>query len=65
MEHNIRDLFKDDEHSSVDLPKNHKDDFIKKLESQHKSQHRFIKSKWSKIAVASLLVFSASLYIIL
>lgn len=62
MERDIRDLFKDDEHSRVELPKNHKEDFIKKLEEQHRSKYQFIKSKWLKIAVSFLLIFSASTY---
>jgi hypothetical protein len=63
MERNIKDLFKVDEHSDIELPNNHREDFIAKLQFQNKKKQAFKKSSLLKIAVAIVLIFSVSIYV--
>ncbi|WP_397444752.1 hypothetical protein [Polaribacter sp. R77954] len=63
MERDIRNLFKVDEHSNIELPNNHREDFIAKLQIQNKKKQAFKKSSLLKIAIAIVLIFSASIYV--
>ncbi|MFY9243818.1 MAG: hypothetical protein WAO74_12410 [Polaribacter sp.] len=56
MEHDIRDLFKNEEASKTELPKKHLEEFIKKLESSNfnkKKNYTIL-----KIVASVLLIFS-------
>lgn len=58
MEHDIRDLFKVKNDFNKDLPKNHREDFIKKL-GEHQPKKELKKSyKFLKIAASLLLIIS-------
>ena len=63
MERDIRNLFEGDEHSNIELPKNHREDFVTKLQHQHKKKQGFQKTVLLKIAVAIVLIFSVAIYV--
>lgn len=61
MERDIRDLFKVKNDFNKDLPKNHREDFIKKL-GEHQPKKKSKKSyKFLKIAASLLLIISCVL----
>ena len=63
MERDIRDLFKEDEEVNVELPKNHRTDFIQKLLNQEKKVTKNRTLYWLKIAAILVLFFSVLTYI--
>ena len=48
----------------IELPENHREDFIGKLDTQHKKKRGFKKSTLLKIGAVVLLLFSVSTYFI-
>lgn len=59
MEHDIRNLFKKDEISEVEIPPFHKEEFIKKLNSskQNNKKYQFKNNYKVSISVAVIIVF--------
>ena len=60
MEHDIRNLFNKEEVSKTEIPKNHRIDFLNKLEIQHKKPKQIRLLSWVKIA--AILVLGIFLY---
>ena len=62
MEHNIKELFKVDDFPKKEIPKNHRNDFLNKLELQHKKQNGFQRKNIFKIAVSVVTLLFCTLY---
>lgn len=58
MEHDIRDLFKENKDSKIEIPKNHRTEFLEKLELQNRDRNGFQRKNMFKIvaSVAIILV---------
>lgn len=62
MEHDIRDLFSKDDFVEKEIPKNHREDFIKKL-GKHQPKIKTKKSYKTLKIVASVLLIISSVFI--
>lgn len=60
MEHDIRNLFNEIDDDKKQLPKNHKEDFLEKLEKQHRKPRQVHLLNWAKIVV--ILVIGTFVY---
>lgn len=64
MEHDIRDLFKENKCSKIEIPKNHRTEFLEKLEHQNKKQNGFQRNTIFKIAASIAILLFCTVYFI-
>jgi hypothetical protein len=62
MEHDIRDLFSKNEESKKELPKNHREEFLKKLNTQTKKRRKIKPFFFLKIASSIALIICCTYF---
>ncbi|PQJ79832.1 hypothetical protein [Polaribacter porphyrae] len=62
MEHDIRDLFRENNDANIEIPKNHRAEFLDKLKYQHKKQNGFQRKSMFKIAASIAIILVCSVY---
>ncbi len=62
MERDIRELFQENDDLNIEIPKNHKADFLNKLAHQHKKNKRFQQITIFKIAAFAVIILSGTFY---
>ena len=62
MERDIRNLFNENEVSKKEIPKNHRSDFLKKLEQQNKKQNGLQRKNIFKIAASVAILLFCTFY---
>ena len=62
MERNIRDLFKNDDESNLEIPENHRAEFLEKLTKQNSKNKGFSKRKIVSIVASVVILVSFSIY---
>lgn len=61
MEHKIRDLFKNDEISTIEIPKNHREQFLEKLIKQNNKRKSNLKRKRYAIVASVVILISITI----
>lgn len=62
MERDIRDLFTKNEEAHIEIPKNHRTEFLQKLAHQHKKKPSFLRNNIYKIVASVALVLACTVY---